>query len=214
MPTYTYSIADDTLDGTASAGLLADEVDADAGVPNQNNVHVDVAPGDDIIVSFASALSGAEETALTAVVAAHDNQPPVPTDADAGIYRKKLTTQRTTTNATWTDVTGLNVANIPIRAGDAVLVSLSAHMSQTSTHSFHLDIAHNNSGSYVRLGEDEGLVSHDKTGPVHISCIVLLPKKTTTTFKVQMKSSSSGQQVAVEAASTTRRAELAIKILG
>lgn len=73
MTDYTYSVANDTANGTADAGTLREQVNADPAV----TVHCSAVTiaADVLTVTMLAALSGAEQTALGDVVAAHDGAP-------------------------------------------------------------------------------------------------------------------------------------------
>ena len=85
MSTETYSIANDTLNGTVDTLKLKEAVEASSIVPTLNTVNTD----DDVLdIVFDSALSGAEQTTLTGIVNAHDG---IPTPQTATPQLVKLT---------------------------------------------------------------------------------------------------------------------------
>lgn len=66
---FTYNIATDTLNGVVSKAALIEEINNDSSVDKNTN-HI-VTAGNTLLVTMEDDLSGAEETALDAVVAAH-----------------------------------------------------------------------------------------------------------------------------------------------
>lgn len=68
----TYSIANDTLNGAVSAGKLSQEIKNSSITTVFNHIRIDGNQPDDCVIHFDGTLSGAEQTTLDGVVAAHD----------------------------------------------------------------------------------------------------------------------------------------------
>lgn len=79
MTLYTYSVADDTLNGAVDAGRLKVEIQADNDITIALE-GIDVV-ADDLNIEFKAVLSTDEQTALGAVVGLHTGEP-VPTDPE------------------------------------------------------------------------------------------------------------------------------------
>ena len=73
MSSYTYSIINDTLNAKVVPDKLQDEINASDSIDNTLSSVGTVSS--DIIIKFATALDAAEQTALNAIVAAHDGEP-------------------------------------------------------------------------------------------------------------------------------------------
>ncbi len=73
ITSYIYSVADDTLNGIVAADALFEQIDDDGDVVIDS--HAVCVMGDVLEIQMKDALSGPQETALTAVVAAHDGVP-------------------------------------------------------------------------------------------------------------------------------------------
>jgi len=69
--TETYSIANDTLNGVVDVGSLHEEIATSIVSVELLGVSTGPSGGDDIFIDFVSAVTGADKTALDAVVASH-----------------------------------------------------------------------------------------------------------------------------------------------
>lgn len=78
--TYTYSIANDTLNGAADAGRLKFEYEQSAIVTALDYIDVSMSAADNLDVVCKDALSGGDQTILAALVAAHTGEA-LPTSA-------------------------------------------------------------------------------------------------------------------------------------
>lgn len=89
--TYTYSIANDTLNGAADAGRLKLEYEQSAIVIALDHIDIGLSGADNIDVVCKDALSGGDQTLLNGIIAAHTGEvlasgPAV--DADGNLYTK------------------------------------------------------------------------------------------------------------------------------
>lgn len=80
---YTYSIASDTANAKVATDSLEVEIAASSIVPVVSHTHT---VGDVLNIWFVSALSGAEQTTLTAVVLAHEGDPLYSVVTDNNFY--------------------------------------------------------------------------------------------------------------------------------
>lgn len=109
MPTptkYTYSIANDTANGKVNPTTLTTEIAASSIVVALD--HIDTG-GDVLDIWFKDPLSGADQTTLTAVVAAHTGDPAIVTTGPAQVEHPAVTSvdgYASTTNTSFTPLRG------------------------------------------------------------------------------------------------------------
>lgn len=105
------------------------------------------------------------------------------------VLESKAEVQLTTTSTGWVTINGISVTFTP-KAGEKVLVLFLGNLGNTgdSNERTMLDVEHNNSGSYQRLGGDRGLqfiesqhAQHEY--PAAFSVAVTLPNAVSTTLR-------------------------------
>lgn len=103
-----------------------------------------------------------------------------------------------TSSTEWVDIPNTNVGPFTPIAGEVVNVNVVATglVVTGSWVRFYVDVAHNNSGAFQRLGQTFGLtyIETGTTGQEHPMCFsymgIALPNAQATTFKLQFKVSS------------------------
>ena len=114
-----------------------------------------------------------------------------------------VSADRTTTNTSWTDVTGVSVTFTPA-AGERVLVHAQGPIQNTGAtgERAEMDIAQDNSGSFVRLGGTRGSAwiesfNSAQDFPWSITRVIELDNAVSTTIKLQFRSNDGAESASM-----------------
>lgn len=192
MPTVNYTISSDFTSLVGDEPYLKEleqEIRAasEAGLVSKF-LYTELTPAGSpttCVVTVSDTLTGAEDTELDSIIAAHegyvtipappaepgepngpallDSEGKVPTDqlpdnvGVGAIVEAIVSAERSTTSTSWTDVAGVSVTFTP-SAGERVLILAQGVVQSTgsSGQRAEVDVVHNNSGSFVQLGSTRG----------------------------------------------------------